>query len=83
MLHESFSSDGNWLLYSGKDAAGKNGLFRVATPGGQPERLGDFPGLDTRSLWISPDGKALLADSGNPLELWSLENFEPKQQAAK
>jgi hypothetical protein len=35
--------DGNWLFYRGDDAAGKKGLYRVATAGGPPERMGDFP----------------------------------------
>ena len=39
----AFTPDGNWLLYHDVDAAGKHSLFRVATAGGQPERLGDFP----------------------------------------
>jgi hypothetical protein len=30
------TADGNWLFYHDVDAAGKHGLFRVATAGGQP-----------------------------------------------
>jgi len=83
---DEFTSDGNWLLYTGLDVSGRDGLFRVATSGGQPERLGDLP--STNKLWdvrISPDGQTVFAyfDAGNPLDLWMLENFEPKQQAAK
>jgi hypothetical protein len=85
MLNENFTSDGNWLVYYGRDAAGKLGLFRVATSGGEPERLGDYPntGKDTGDIWLSPDGQTFFADTGNSNELWMLENFEPKQQAAK
>ncbi len=80
----AFTPNGNWFVYPGPDAAGKKGLFRVATSGGQPERLGDFP---TKApfgyIWISPDGKKIIGEASNLGELWMLENFEPKQQAAK
>jgi WD40 repeat protein len=79
-----FTSDGNWLVYTGQDADGRDGLFRVATSGGQPERLGDIPkgGLNG-DIWVSPDGKTFFADTFNSRETWVLENFEPKQEAAK
>jgi Tol biopolymer transport system component len=73
--------DGNWILYHGVDAAKKHGLFRVATAGGQPERLGDFPTNSLEgALEISPDGhKVMVAvdDYETGYELWSLENFVP------
>jgi len=79
-----FSGDGNWLLYHDRDAAGKECLFRVATAGGQPERVGDFPTAIRRgSLNISPDGKKVVAEARITEELWLLENFEPKQPAAR
>jgi hypothetical protein len=63
------------------------GLYRAATGGGGPERLGDFPtGNSQGALRISPDGRRIIAltrgDNVAP-ETWLLENFEPKQQAAK
>jgi Tol biopolymer transport system component len=73
--------DGNWILYHGVDSAKKHGLFRIATAGGQPERLGDFPTNSlTGALEISPDGSKVMIsakeyDTG--YELWSLENFVP------
>jgi Tol biopolymer transport system component len=74
----AFTKDGNWLLYHDVDAAGNQSLFRVATAGGQPERIGDFPSAyGTGYMWISPDGKKIIADTLKPLELWILENFEP------
>ena len=80
----AFSPDGNWLLYHDADAAGKQSLFRVSTAGGQPERIGDFPAAGkTGSLRISPDGKQIIAEAALAPEVWMLENFEPKQQAAK
>jgi WD40 repeat protein len=80
----TFTPDGNWLLYHGVDATGKDGLFRVATTGGQPEQLGDFPSTGRIGrMWISPDGKTIVADTSRPYDTWILENFEPKQQAAK
>jgi hypothetical protein len=79
-----FSGDGNWLLYHDVDAAGKQSLFRVATAGGQPERIGDFPSASREgSLKISPDGQKVVAEAPATPELWLLENFEPKQQAAR
>jgi len=75
----AFSPDGKWRIFHGRDAAGKNGLFREAVTGGTPERLGDFPGGNIRgALWISPDGNKIVAAVMNPLQLWLLENFEPK-----
>jgi hypothetical protein len=34
-------------------------------------------------LNISPDGQKIIAQAENLPELWILENFEPKQQAAR
>jgi WD40-like Beta Propeller Repeat len=80
----SFTPDGNWLLYHDADAAGKQSLFRVSTAGGQPERIGDFPTAGkTGSLRISPDGRQIITEAAIAPEVWILENFEPKQQAAK
>jgi WD40 repeat protein len=82
-----FSPDGKWIFYHDKDAAGKDGLYRIATAGGTPERLGDFPEREVNgTLKISPDGRRIiaLASGLNGLpDQWLLENFEPKQQAAK
>lgn len=82
----AFTLDGNWYIYRGADAAGKDGLFRIAMIGGRPERLGDVPGGDHGFLGmtsISPDGQKLIVEASNPTELWMLENFEPKELAAK
>ncbi len=84
-MFPAFTPDGNWFLYRGVDAAGKDGLFRVATSGGQPERLGDFPGKTVAGgyVWVSPNGEKVIVEGINHEELWMLENFEPKRQAAK
>jgi len=82
LAQEVVSPDGKWRVFHGRDAAGKNGLFRAAASGGQPERLGDFPGASMRGgMWVSPDGRKIIADVLDPLQLWMLENFEPKPQA--
>jgi Tol biopolymer transport system component len=80
----SATPDGNWVLYHDVDSAGKQGLFRVSTAGGQPERLGDFPmnrdPKEASFMEISPDGRNVIvqfADPENAYELWSLENFVP------
>jgi hypothetical protein len=78
--HVNFTADGNWLLYHALDSAGKHSLFRVASAGGQPEFLGDFPTNSlSGSLEISPDGSKVIvsAESETGYELWSLENFVP------
>jgi hypothetical protein len=53
----------------------------VATAGGEPERLGDFPtNTPDGSLYISPDGRKVMVAAGEydtVYELWSLENFVP------
>ena len=81
----AFTPDGNWILYHGVDASGKQSLYRVATAGGLPGRIGDFPSDSLYGyLWISPDGRKIIADALDAADdLWMLENFEPKQQAAK
>ena len=85
MRSSDFTPDGNWLVFHGVDAEGKDGLFRVSTSGGQPERVGDYPDGDSYNgdIWISPDGQKFFVDTGSRDEVWILENFEPKQQAAK
>ena len=74
-----FSPDGNWIYCDDIDSAGRRGLFRVATSGGQPERLGDFPNktLSGRIL-ISPNGRNIIAAGlDTNAELSLLENFVP------
>ncbi len=76
-----FTSDGKWILYHDIDSSGNDGLYRVATAGGEPERLGEYPSKSpSGSLAISPDGRKILAvapDATNPWETWLLENFVP------
>jgi Tol biopolymer transport system component len=79
--HFGLTPDGNWLIYHTVDSAGKHGLYRVPTAGGQPERLGDFPtNTPDGSLEISPDGRKVMVAAGEydtVYELWSLKNFVP------
>ena len=78
-----FSPDGNWVVYHDRDAAGKNGLYRIAADGGEPQRLGDYPAtaLQTSSLSVSPDGRRFLVSAVRPPrrpgDFWILENFLP------
>jgi Tol biopolymer transport system component len=82
-----FSPDGKWVFYHGVDAAGKDGLYRVTTAGGSPQRLGEIPLNKLNGmLSISPNGRKIIAlsvDPNVPDEAWLLENFEPKQPAAR
>jgi len=84
----SFTPDGNWLYFHDRDSAGKDALFRASTAGGEPERMGDFPSHSIiGGMRISPDGRKTIVNAPDPNanlpELWLLENFEPKQQAAR
>jgi hypothetical protein len=83
--HIAFTPDGNWLLYHDVDAAGKDALFRIATAGGRPERIGIFPSAAKYAavMKISPDGQKILAAHDANSEFWLLENFEPKQPVAR
>jgi hypothetical protein len=83
-----FTRDGNWIIYRNVDSQGKSGLYRVATSGGEPERLGDDPTGDLRFfLAVSPEGRHLIAQQPPgrtaPPEFWMLENFLPKAAAAR
>jgi hypothetical protein len=79
--HFAFTPDGNWFLYYQADNKGRNSLFRVATTGGQPERIGDFPGSNWGSfspnMLVSPDGQKVIAQTANPPQVSMLEHFEP------
>jgi Tol biopolymer transport system component len=82
-----FSADGRSIYYHNTDAAGKDGLYRVAISGGTPERVGDFPtSRFSGGLFFSQDGNKVIAETDVPgvkPETFLLENFEPKQPAAK
>jgi Tol biopolymer transport system component len=79
--HVDFTADGTWLLYHDADSTGKPILSRVASAGGQPERLGDFPtNAPSGTMRISPDGSKVMVaagEYGTAYEMWSLENFVP------
>jgi hypothetical protein len=75
------TEDGQWLIFSNKDSDGKTALYRVATTGGEPQRLADFPSPDLFNMVVvSPDGKRMIVGSSGPprkIEFWALENFLP------
>ena len=75
-LDSILTADGKWLLY-GDDFDGKQSLFRIATAGGTPERLGDLPPNAAGMIMeISPDGSKIMISVHSPEnhdELWSLE----------
>jgi hypothetical protein len=76
------TDDGEWLYYRDRDGAGKDGLYRVATSGGEPMRVGDYASStrDFMMMSIGPDGRqfivGVLEPSDRP-DLWILENFRP------
>lgn len=62
-----YSPDSRWILYHDRDVSGKDGLFRVSTSGGEPQRLGDYPTSGLSSLMsISPDGRKILVHVDAP-----------------
>jgi hypothetical protein len=79
------STDGNRVLYHGVDSTRKHGPFRVATVGGQPERLGDFPtNSPAGSLEISPDRRKIMValeefENAAGYELWSETSSLPRR----
>jgi Tol biopolymer transport system component len=79
--HVDFTPDGQWFLYHDVDSTGKPILSRVASAGGQPEHLGDFPSnAPSGTMRISPDGSKVMVaagEYGTAYEMWSLENFVP------
>jgi Tol biopolymer transport system component len=79
--HVDFTPDGQWFVYQDIDSTGKPILSRVASTGGQPERLGDFPTkAGSGTMRISPDGSKVMVaagEYGTAYEMWSLENFVP------
>jgi hypothetical protein len=79
--HVDFTPDGQWFLYHDVDPTGKPILSRVASAGGQPEHLGDFPSnAPSGTMRISPDGSRVMVaagEYGTAYEMWSLENFVP------
>jgi hypothetical protein len=78
-----FSPDGDWVVYHDRDGSGRDGLYRVATAGGEPQRLGDYPTrLPTSALTISRDGRRFImhAPARDPQpsrDYWMLDNFLP------
>jgi hypothetical protein len=78
-----FSPDGDWIVYHDRDGSGRDGLYRVATAGGAPQRLGDYPTrLPTSALTISRDGRRFIlhAPARDPQpsrDYWMLDNFLP------
>jgi Tol biopolymer transport system component len=84
----SFAPDGKWVFYHDRDPDGRsNGLYRVSTTEGEPERLGDYPTSSSMSyMSISPDGHQVIVETfGNPQqqpEFWAIENLIPTAKAA-
>lgn len=61
------SPDGSWMLYHDRDAAGRDGLYRIASEGGEPQRLGDYPvTVPTSALAISRDGRGFITHAPVP-----------------
>jgi hypothetical protein len=57
-----FTADSQWVIYRGRDAEGKDGLYRTSI-GGLKERLGDHPPVAPNArawLVVSPDGRHFL-----------------------
>lgn len=59
----AFSPDEAWLVYARRGPLVETDLWRVAVPGGSPERLTDWAGSEDRPA-LSPDGRRLAFVSG-------------------
>jgi Tol biopolymer transport system component len=58
-----FAPDGSWVIYRDRDPNGKDGLYRVFTANGEPERLGDYPvSADLGFLSVNPDGRQIIVE---------------------
>lgn len=56
-----FTVDSQWVIFRGRDAEGKDGMYRVSTATGAKERLGDHPQVTGRAwMRFSPDGRNFL-----------------------
>jgi hypothetical protein len=58
-----FTADSQWVIYRGRDAEGKDGLYRTSV-GGFKERLGDHPPVAPGArawLVVGEDGRHFLA----------------------
>jgi Tol biopolymer transport system component len=82
---DACTPDGNWIVYVDRDASGGEGLYRISTAGGEPERLGDYVPGGLNWIEVSSRGQILVMASilSKAPELWLLENFEPKQTAGR
>jgi hypothetical protein len=82
-----FSPDGNWVVFHDRDDVGKDGLYRIATAGGEPQRLGDYPtGRPTSAISIYRDGRRFIVHAPKgpqalARDFWVLENFLPSAAA--
>lgn len=86
---------GNAIVYRDFDASGKDGLYRISTLSGEPERIGDFPkgfggamvgGMASALFEVNSKGQLLMVEgpgSTKGAEYWLWENFEPKPKASK
>ena len=66
-----------------RDGSGRDGLYRISTTGGGPQRLGDYPTrLATSVMTISRDGRRFVMhtqarDPQASRDYWMLDNFLP------
>jgi hypothetical protein len=79
----NLTDDGKSFIYTKTDPDGRRGFYRVATGGGEPQRLGDIPFNGTPSL--SADGRhfsTLFSTRENgQTDYFLLENFIPRAAA--
>jgi hypothetical protein len=75
----------NGSLIFGREGFPNSTLFRISVSGGTPEKIGELPFLNhVHEIRVHPDGRQLVFQSYvTHTELWALENFLPKQLAAR
>jgi Tol biopolymer transport system component len=81
---QAWTANGQHLLFSMRadTTTGEYDLWRVRADGGTPEKLG-LRMTDLAVLMIHPDGQQIMFVAGTRgrQEIWTMENFLPRQQA--
>ena len=79
----------NWLpnsdLMFGKEGLPNSVIYRLPAGGGPLQKVAELTSMErVHEIRVNPNGRQLLFQSYvNHTEFWALENFLPKQMAAK
>jgi Tol biopolymer transport system component len=83
----SWTSDGRYIVFlkgAKRNYPRQWQLWRVATQGGEPQRIGLIAARQLVGLRLHPDGRRVaISDIKVDLEVWVMENFLPGLKAAR